>query len=183
MRTKGSIYITWIVVGVVLVGGVVLIVNGKGQRQKELANKYQDVKEETPTSSSNTNSNTIATGPYYTSGGNEQENDSFFVKGRVASLADIADKDKKATVVWFSAPWCEVCHAMRPFVGKSVNKFSDKLAIKEIDFDSNPHLGSQFGLYGTPDFVVVDQSGTEIKRWGGATQSNFEAQLQAVSQL
>ncbi len=187
MKKKTSAYVTWMAIAVLLIGGIGLIINGKNRREQELAARYQDVTEDSPSLSVAGNSGGSAAtanaqGPYKTEGGNEQENDNYFVKGRINTLVDLAEKDKK-TVVWVSAPWCEICHAMRPFIHKSVNKFADKVAIKEIDFDSNPHLVKQMGLYGTPDFIVIDSAGKEIKRWGGATQSSFEAQLQAVSQL
>ena len=181
MKIKTSNLITWVVAITVMVAAFAIIVTTKKNKEKILANKYQDVKEDVVKAP--VSSGILATEVYKTEGGNDQENDNFFVKGKVNTLTDLIDKNKEFTVVWISASWCEICHAMRPFVSKSMNKFAEKIAIKEIDFDSNRSLVSQLGLYGTPVFIAISNDGREIKRWGGATQSNFESLLEQLSKF
>lgn len=155
-----------------VIGAIVLI---NKQKQKHLAAKFADLPQTTNQSS--------VSGPYQTSGGNEQENDNFFISGRVESLASLADANKNATIVWVGAPWCSICHAIRPFIATSANKFADKVALKEIDFDSNPQIVSEQGLFGSPDFFVLNKQGVVVSKFGAVTQSTWEAQLQAASQV
>lgn len=184
MKAKKSTYITWVVIAIILIGGIALISQGKKSQEKALAEKYQDVKEEPlPTNSNNAEATPAQDGPYKTEGGNEQEDDNFFVKGSVDSLTSLVDKEKSATIVWVSASWCEICHAMRPFVWKSMNKYADKVAIKEIDIDDNKQIARDYQILGTPAFFVLDKNGTIVTRFSGATQSAFESQLEKASQL
>ncbi len=171
---KKSTYMTiGVVVLIVVAAFAALAFSGK-QRAKQEARQYQDL----PASQASQN-----LGPYKTTGGNEQENDSFFTTGRVENLASLADANKNATIVWISAPWCGICHAIRPFIANSANKYADKVALKEIDFDSNPQIVSQMGLFGTPDFFVLNKTGAVVSKFGAVTQSTWEAQLQAASQI
>lgn len=167
-------YGIWIIVGLILVAAISALTYSGRQRQKQEAAKYADLGPVV--------NQTQTAGPYQTHGGNEQENDNFFINGRVESLAAIADKSKP-TIIWVSAPWCGICHAIRPFIANSANKYADKVVLKEIDFDSNPHIVSQMGLFGTPDFFTLNKEGVVVSKFGAVTQSTWEAQLEAASQI
>lgn len=126
-------------------------------------------------------SDASAQGPYRNSGPNARD-DNFFIPGKVTSLESLADQSKKATVVWVSASWCEICHVMRPFVWKVANKYAESIALKEIDYDRNPEIIRTYGIYGTPMFLVLDRSGQIISRFSGATQESFEARFDQITQ-
>jgi|GEM_PF-6702658 len=119
----------------------------------------------------------------YITTGKDAADDNFFIAGRVESLASLADTSKQATIVWVSASWCEICHIMRRFVATSANKYATKVALKEIDYDSNPEIVRDQAIRGTPAFFVLDKNGSVVSRFGGANQSNFEAHLERASQL
>lgn len=165
----------WVISIVIIVAAIGAVVLFNHQKEKRLASKFADLG---PVANQ-----TQTAGPYQTRGGNEQENDSFFTSGRVETLASLADPNKNATIVWVSAPWCGICHAIRSFIATSANKYADKVALKEIDFDSNPHIVSQMGLFGTPDFFTLNKEGVVVSKFGAVTQSTWEAQLQAAGQL
>lgn len=181
MKTKTSTYIAWVIVLVILAGSIFVISQGRQKEQERLKAEYQDVPEASPSQETATQQN--AELPYKNIGPDAAD-DSFFIKGNVGALSSLVEKDKNATVVWVSASWCEICHAMRPFVWKSANKYADKVAIKEIDFQDNynnivlPHK-----LFGTPAFLVLDKNGQLAFSFSGATQSMFEQQLEKASKL
>lgn len=184
MRNKKNV-LTVGLLAVIFFGGLTYLALNRENTPIGLTRGHNTVNPVSSDSSQNVPRETVDTespsGPYITKGPNARD-DNFFIPGRVESLASLADPTKQATVVWVSASWCEICHAMRPFVAKSANKYADKVALKEIDYDINPGIVRDNAVYGTPAFFVLDQSGAIVSRFSGATQVLFEQHLERASQ-
>lgn len=184
MRNRKNIA-TAIVLGIIFVGGLAYLSFNKPASTASLGGGHQPPGTLPPVRGYADSDAAVGggtgSGPYITKGQNARD-DNFFIPGRVESLASLADATKQATIVWVSAGWCEICHAMRPFVWKSANKYANSVALKEIDYDTNPGIVRDNAIYGTPAFFVLDQSGVVVSRFGGATQESFEQQLERASQ-
>jgi thiol-disulfide isomerase/thioredoxin len=73
--------------------------------------------------------------------------------------------DGKATLVWFSATWCEVCKSMEPIVAETTPKLAGKVEFVEKSIDEEPELVRRYHIPGTPTFVLIDSRGKEITRF------------------
>lgn len=74
--------------------------------------------------------------------------------------------DAMPTLVWFSGTWCHFCHAMSPFAHDTADEFSSELAFVEKSVDHDRDAARSYGIRGTPTFVLVDEVGEEIVRFG-----------------
>lgn len=88
----------------------------------------------------------------------------------------------KQTVVWFSATWCNICRQMRPFIAPTVARHADTLVLSEYDVDRESNLAQQYGVRGTPTFVLLDDAGRELSRRAGyMSEAEFERFITAES--
>ena len=64
-------------------------------------------------------------------------------------------------ILYFSAAWCGPCKILGP----TMNQLSTEgLPIQKIDVDTNSDLSARYGVRNIPCLVLVDDSGTELKR-------------------
>ena len=106
------------------------------------------------------------------------------------ALGTLADADTP-TLLWFWAPWCEVCNHEAPAIEELAADARDELAIIAIGgrdravngpafvarhrlrtptvlFDEPMAAWSAYGIPGQPAAVLLDRSGRERGRWLGA---------------
>lgn len=81
--------------------------------------------------------------------------------------AKLANADKGAVVLYFSAPWCPTCKE----ANKNFNATStpDGLTLLKVDYDSSTALKKQYGVTYQHTFVQVDKDGKQLKKWSGST--------------
>ncbi len=116
----------------------------------------------------------------YTNSGLEETDDNFFIAGTFQAISDLKEPNKP-TIVWISAPWCQVCKTMRPFIWQSANKYRDSLAFKEISFEDNYStivLPNRF--FGTPTFLVISNTGELTDTFFGASENEFNKKLEEI---
>jgi thiol-disulfide isomerase/thioredoxin len=75
--------------------------------------------------------------------------------------------DGRATLVWFSAVWCEVCERMEPFAHETASDYTDRLVFVEKSVDEDRSSTSRYGVGGTPTFIMLDAAGGEVTRFYG----------------
>tara|TARA_R110001592_G_scaffold107890_1_gene301777 strand:- start:623 stop:874 length:252 start_codon:yes stop_codon:yes gene_type:complete len=64
-------------------------------------------------------------------------------------------------ILYFSAAWCGPCKILGP----TMNQLSTEgLPIQKVDVDADSKLSAQYGVRNIPCLVLVDSSGTELKR-------------------
>ena len=64
-------------------------------------------------------------------------------------------------ILYFSAAWCGPCKILGP----TMNQLSTEgLPIQKVDVDTDSKLSAQYGVRNIPCLVLVDSSGTELKR-------------------
>lgn len=66
----------------------------------------------------------------------------------------------------FAASWCGPCQGLKITIQNLEDKIT--IPIEDIDIDTNTDLAVQYGVRSVPTLVIVDDSGTEIKRSVGA---------------
>ncbi len=84
-----------------------------------------------------------------------------------------------AVALYFSAPTCNVCHALKPKLLEAFDTNFKQLSVISIDISKTPEIASHFGVFSIPTLLVyldgkeflrksrhmsVDQVVAEIKR-------------------
>jgi thiol-disulfide isomerase/thioredoxin len=98
---------------------------------------------------------------------------------------------KTPTLLWFWAPWCEVCNAEAPAIERMAAKAGDQLTVVAIGgrddaangpafierhrlrtptvlFDEAMEAWGAYAIPGQPAGILLDRSGRERGRWLGA---------------
>ena len=88
-------------------------------------------------------------------------------------------KNELAIALYFSAPTCNVCHALKPKLLTAFEANFSQLQVKSIDISETPEIASNFGVFSIPTLLIyldgkeflrksrhmsVDQVVSEIKR-------------------
>ena len=105
------------------------------------------------------------------------------VRHSVASLpsASAPRPDGKPTLVWFSGTWCHFCEAMEPFAFATAGERVSRMAFVEKSVDHDRSAARQYGIRGTPTFVLIDSTGRELGRFGyQANPAAFGAAIDGV---
>lgn len=73
----------------------------------------------------------------------------------------VRQQRRNTHALFFSAPWCAVCEAMKPMIKRLQ---SQGYAIQILNFDLNRVQVSRHKVKSVPTTIVFDQRG-EVKRW------------------
>ena len=88
-------------------------------------------------------------------------------------------KSELAVGLYFSAPTCNVCHALKPKLLEVFKRNFSQLTVISIDISETPEIASHFGVFAIPTLLIyldgkeflrksrhmsVDQVVEEIKR-------------------
>ena len=81
------------------------------------------------------------------------------------TLAAIEDtlKTHPAVMLYFSAPTCNVCHALKPKLFEAVTQQFERFEILSVDLSETPEIASHFSVFAIPT-VVVFLDGREFLR-------------------
>ena len=63
-------------------------------------------------------------------------------------------QDRPAVMLYFSAPTCNVCHALKPKLFEAVEQQFDQIEIISIDISESPETASHFSVFTIPPLVV-----------------------------
>ena len=72
-------------------------------------------------------------------------------------------KENLAVMVYFSAPSCNVCHALKPKLLEAIEKNFDKFEIVSVDVSLSQDVSAHFGVFAIPT-VLVFLDGKEFLR-------------------
>lgn len=67
----------------------------------------------------------------------------------------------------FWAEWCGPCKMMNPLIDE-IESEHPEIEIIRVNVDENPGLSQEYGVRSIPTYVLVDESGEEVKRLIGA---------------
>lgn len=79
--------------------------------------------------------------------------------------ADEPSPDRRPTLVWFSGTGCHYCEQMGPFAHETAAAFAEQMRFVEKSVDHDRSAAAQYGVRGTPTFVLIDRSGRELTRF------------------
>jgi len=72
-------------------------------------------------------------------------------------------KENLAVMVYFSAPTCNVCHALKPKLYDAIEKNFDNFEIVSVDVSLSQELSAHFSVFAIPT-VLVFLDGREFLR-------------------
>jgi thioredoxin-like negative regulator of GroEL len=72
-------------------------------------------------------------------------------------------KENPAVMIYFSAPTCNVCHALKPKLFEAVDKNFEKFKIVSVDVSLSQNVSAHFGVFAIPT-VLVFLDGKEFLR-------------------
>ena len=61
---------------------------------------------------------------------------------------------RPAVILYFSAPTCNVCHALKPKLFDAVAQNFDGFEIISVDISETPEIASHFSVFAIPTLVV-----------------------------
>jgi thioredoxin-like negative regulator of GroEL len=72
-------------------------------------------------------------------------------------------KENPAVMIYFSAPTCNVCHALKPKLFEAMDKNFEKFKIVSVDVSLSQDVSAHFGVFAIPT-VLVFLDGKEFLR-------------------
>lgn len=81
------------------------------------------------------------------------------------TLEDIENiiREELAVMVYFSAPTCNVCHALKPKLVEALESNFDQMKIVSVDVSETPEISSHYTVFAIPT-VLVFLDGREFLR-------------------
>lgn len=79
-----------------------------------------------------------------------------------------AAKGKKR-VYFFYAPWCPTCRPADAEFQKNVSQIPEDVVLFKTDYDSSTDLKKQYNVTYQHTYVLVDDTGREVKKWNGGS--------------
>ncbi len=59
-----------------------------------------------------------------------------------------------AVMLYFSAPTCNVCHALKPKLVEAITSNFEEMQIVSVDISQTPEIASHFGVFAIPTLIV-----------------------------
>jgi len=72
-------------------------------------------------------------------------------------------KENIAVMVYFSAPTCNVCHALKPKLMEALNENFSEFVVQSVDISVEEDISPHFGVHAIPT-VLVFLDGKEFLR-------------------
>ncbi|MDF1882420.1 thioredoxin family protein [Sulfurimonas sp. SAG-AH-194-C21] len=72
-------------------------------------------------------------------------------------------KENLAVMVYFSAPTCNVCHALKPKLLEELDKNFPEFKVESVDISIEEDIAPHFGVYAIPT-VLIFLDGKEFVR-------------------
>lgn len=66
-------------------------------------------------------------------------------------------------ILKFFADWCAPCKMLT----NTMEQMDIDIPLENIDIEQTPSVAAQYGVRGVPTVVLVDDGGTEVKRFVG----------------
>ncbi len=87
-------------------------------------------------------------------------------------------KEQKSFAVYFSAPGCGVCTALKPKITALFQQQFPKLGFYDINTAEHPEIAAQAGLFANPSLLVYINGQEALRRSRNISLSDVAAVLQ-----
>jgi thioredoxin-like negative regulator of GroEL len=94
-----------------------------------------------------------------------------------AAAAPPATKDHPVaglTILFFTAPWCEPCHAVQPILEKFAGKHPKEVQLVPVDFDQSREEAARWDVHDIPVVILLSQQGKILLRADGAERETLK---------
>jgi len=99
------------------------------------------------------------------------------------ATSDQAKATPELTILFFTASWCEPCHAVAPILEKFAAKNRHCVELKAFDFDHAKAEAARWGVKQIPVVIVLSSEGKVVLRYEGATKQSLETLDSALQDL
>lgn len=62
--------------------------------------------------------------------------------------------EQPAVMLYFSAPTCNVCHALKPKLAEAIKQNFEQIQIHSIDISETPEIALHFSVFAIPTLIV-----------------------------
>lgn len=77
------------------------------------------------------------------------------------------------TILFFTASWCEPCHAVQPILEKFTHKHPKEVQLVLVDFDSSPDEAARWHVHRIPAVILLSKGGKIVLRADGADRETL----------
>ena len=78
------------------------------------------------------------------------------------------------TILFFTATWCEPCHAVEPVLEKFARKHSKEVRLVAIDFDHSPEEVARWEVRQIPVVILISPTGKVLLRADGGDRETLK---------
>jgi thioredoxin 1 len=96
------------------------------------------------------------------------------IETREAFQTQVMETEQPVLVDFYS-PHCPPCHRLAPIVDKLAEDYEGRAVVAKVDVQKLPQIAQQFGVYGTPTVVIL-QDGQEVTRSVGLEREQAYAE-------
>jgi thioredoxin-like negative regulator of GroEL len=77
------------------------------------------------------------------------------------------------TILFFTASWCEPCHAVQPILEKFTRKHPKEVRLVSVDFDHSPDEAAHWEVREIPVVILLSKQGKILLRADGAERETL----------
>jgi len=78
------------------------------------------------------------------------------------------------TILFFTASWCEPCHAVRAILEKFAHKHPKEVRLVPVDFDQSPDEAARWEVREIPVVILLSKQGKILLRADGAERETLK---------
>lgn len=77
------------------------------------------------------------------------------------------------TILFFTASWCEPCHAVQSILEKFARKHPKEVRFVPVDFDHSPDEAARWDVRAIPVVILISEQGEILLRADGAERETL----------
>lgn len=92
-----------------------------------------------------------------------------------------ASQERGQTLLFFAATtWCQSCAELEQEIVDRVAEIPSNVTILKVDYDNDQETNQQHAVTSQHTLVLLDESGTEVKRWLGGDFNTLLDELRRI---
>ncbi len=86
----------------------------------------------------------------------------------------------QASVLYFSAKWCNPCTILAPIMETLSEEYEGKVKIAKIDVDANPEAAMKYGIRSIPTLLFLKNGEVVDKQIGLSTKGAISSKIDGL---